>query len=126
VQSGRARYLVTVQQNQPSAQASDGTPLDNWVNLGPPVWADITVLTGQELWFARQAQSEVTHKIAVRYSSALADLTGSIRVLYQSRTFHVQWVENVDERNRTLVLHCTEAPDRNAATAPTPPDWYGP
>jgi SPP1 family predicted phage head-tail adaptor len=125
VQSGRLRYRVQIQQDQGTLRDTDGAHIPGWVTL-MPVWADIEVLSGEELWFARQAQSDVTHRITTRYSSELANLTGSVRVVFGSRVFHLQWAGDPDERRRAWQLHCTEAPDTTAPALPPPDFWAGP
>jgi SPP1 family predicted phage head-tail adaptor len=110
LESGRLRSRITIQQDQPNAASSDGAQLRNWVTLAT-VWADGGPLTGRELWAAREVQSEITHRWKVRYGSALADLTGTVRILYRDRVFHLADALNIGERNIELQLDCTEAPD---------------
>lgn len=108
--AGRLRHRVTIQQDQGTSRDDNGEHIEDYQDLAT-VWAEVKPLSGRELWAARQTQSEVTHRVTVRYSSALADLTGSIRVIHRDRAFHMDSVLNTDERRRELVMMCIESPD---------------
>ena len=83
---------------------------------------NVNPLSDREVWFARQAQSEITDTVRVRYQAALASLTGSVRVLHRDRVLHMVGVRDTDSRRRELVLDCTEAPDRLVQIAP--PEFF--
>ena len=110
MESGRLRYLVSVQKDQGTIRGPDGAHLPDWHVLAV-VAARITPLRGEEGWYAREAYSEVTHEVELRYCAALADLSGSVRVVFGTRVFHLKNSLNVEERGRSLLLHVTEAPD---------------
>jgi head-tail adaptor len=48
----------------------------------------------------------VSHVIKVRYTATI--IKAGYRVQYAGRFFTVQYVENVLERNRVLLLYCLE------------------
>jgi SPP1 family predicted phage head-tail adaptor len=70
-------------------------------------WAAIYTAGGKETSMASQIVSEVSHVVKIRWSAAVT-VKANQRVLFGSRTFTVQYVENVKERNRVLLLYCLE------------------
>lgn len=70
-------------------------------------WADISTLSGRELTNARQRVATVSHKVTMRWQGAGA-VNSNDHLVYQGRTFHVDWINNADERNRQLDVYCTE------------------
>lgn len=111
MQSGQLRDRVKIQQDQGLIRSADGAKVPDWVILAT-VWADVNPLSDREVWFARQAESEITDTVRVRYQAALANLAGSVRVIFGCRLLHMVGVRDTDSRRRELVLDCTEAPDR--------------
>lgn len=108
--AGRLRHRVTIQQDQGTTRDDNGEHIPDWVTLAT-VWASVEPLTSREIWAARQTQSDATHKVTVRYSNVLADLSGSVRLIFRGRLFHMTGNVNPDERRVSLVLECTEAQD---------------
>ncbi len=109
--AGPKRNRLTIQQNRPT-RGSDGGPVDSWVTLAT-VWAEAVTLKGVERWMARQVQEATLTIWRVRYSSLLADLTGSVRVIFKGRVFHLKDVTDVDERRKTIEMTCEEATDQS-------------
>lgn len=70
-------------------------------------WAAIYTAGGRETSMASQIVSDVSHVVKIRWSAA-ATLKANQRVVFGVRTFTVQYVENVLERNRVLLLYCQE------------------
>lgn len=73
-------------------------------------WASIEALSARELFAAQAVQSEVTHKITVRYRAELANpaVVAAMRVVYRGRIFNIQGATNVEERNRTVEIFVSE------------------
>ena len=69
------------------------------------VWASIEPLQGRELEHAKQISAETNHRVTIRYNS---DITVEGRVVFGDRTFEITAVLDTDERNRELVLMCSE------------------
>ena len=69
------------------------------------VWAAIQPLTGREYFSARQENAEVTTRITIRY---LRGVTPDMRIALGDKVFDILSVINLDERNVSLVLMCTE------------------
>lgn len=104
MKTGTLRHRVELQERT-DTQDGTGQPIPAWATYAT-VWAAIEPLTARELIAAKQAQSEATTKIRLRYVSGV-DHTD--RVVFGSRTYAINSVVNPDERNRELHLMCTEA-----------------
>lgn len=69
------------------------------------VWGEIVPLAGNEYLRAQQMESTSSHQIRTEYFS---DANPRMRLKHGARTFEVQSVVNVEERNRELEWMCTE------------------
>ena len=69
------------------------------------LWAKVEPITAREYFSSMQMQSQVTHKITIRY---YAGLRTDWRVKWGSRLFDIQSALNLEERNREMTLLCTE------------------
>jgi SPP1 family predicted phage head-tail adaptor len=106
ISPGELRHPISIQQPQYAA-GSDGE------SITPSSWDDVrdanaAIYTagGRETSQASQIVSEVSHVVKVRWTPTL--IRANYRVVYGSRYFTVQYVENVLERNRVLLLYCLE------------------
>ena len=81
--------------------------IDSWTSVAT-VWASVEPLSGREALIAAQLHASTTHKIVIRYQSALSALAASWRVLWGARVFDIIERRNLDERKRTLELICVE------------------
>ena len=77
----------------------------NWTSVRSTS-AAIYTAGGRETSMAAQIVSTVSHVVKVRWSPI--PIKAGFRVVYGSRYFTVQYVENVLERNRVLLLYCVE------------------
>lgn len=84
-----------------------GEAVKTWSTV-TTVWASVEPLRGRELFDAEQVQSEISHRVRVRYSGSV---TPQNRLLFGSRVLEIQAVINVNERNREMQLMCKEMPD---------------
>jgi SPP1 family predicted phage head-tail adaptor len=103
MRAGRLRHRVTIQQRA-GTQDSYGQEDDDWNDVDT-VWAAVEPLRGREFLEARREGAEVTTRIVTRYRSGI---TPAMRVSYDSRTFDIVSVINVDERDSELQLMCRE------------------
>lgn len=103
----RNRRLVI--ESKGSTQGVYGEPTGTWTTLAT-VWAHIKPLQGRELQAAQQMAPEVTHRIAIPYSSTLADpvAMATRRASYGGRVFNIHTVMNPNERNRELIILASE------------------
>jgi len=69
------------------------------------VWARVKPLKGFEKLRAMQIQSEVTHKITIRYRSGI---TTGMRVNFNSRIFNIKSSININEDDQWLEIIAEE------------------
>ena len=68
-------------------------------------WANINPISGKEYYSAETINSDLTHKIRLRYRKGL---TPDMRVIYNDRIFYIISVINEYEKNTMLQLMCRE------------------
>jgi SPP1 family predicted phage head-tail adaptor len=69
-------------------------------------WADISTLSGRELANAQQIKGNVTHKVTMRWVGI--EIKPTYKFAFNGRTFQILWTDNVDQRNRTLLIYVVE------------------
>ena len=106
INSGELRHEIQIQQ-------PDATPDSRGLSAVPASWttarttrAMIYTAGGRETSMASQIISDVSHVVKVRWT--LTAIEAGYRVVFSGRVFTVQYVENVYERNRVLLLYCVE------------------
>ena len=77
---------------------------EEWEDIAT-TWASINPISGKEYYSAETINSDLTHKIRLRYRKGI---TPDMRVLYNGRIFYIVSVINEFERNSTLQLMCRE------------------
>lgn len=77
---------------------------EDWKDIAT-TWANINPISGKEYYSAETINSDLTHKIRLRYRKGI---TPDMRVLYNGRIFYIVSVINEFERNSTLQLMCRE------------------
>lgn len=107
VNGGELRHAVTVQSPQYGTAGARGE------SITPSTWATVRTTRaaiytagGRETSMASQIVSEVSHVVKLRWTPAV--IKANDRVVFGARYFTVQYVENVLERNRVLLLYCIE------------------
>jgi len=103
MRAGDLRHRITLQQKT-ETRDSFGAVIETWNDVAT-LYASIEPLRGKEFFDAQQVNAEVTIRIRIRYRSGV---TPNMRVLFGTRTFDIQSVINVDERNREMILMCRE------------------
>lgn len=106
MRAGRLRQRVELQMTS-QTRNTWGDVVEAWATYDT-VWAGIRPVSGTERRAAQQAQAEVTHEIRIRYHKGVSPIH---RVLYKTRVFAINSIINQDERNKELVLQCTEQVD---------------
>lgn len=101
--AGELRHKITIQKLE-NSQDSFGQPVENWPDV-VTVWASVNPIVGKEFFAAETVNSEVTHRIRMRYKSGI---TPSMRVKFKDRFFSIKSVINYQERNIELQLMCRE------------------
>lgn len=109
----KAKNRVTIQKMNNTADDYGGEAV-TW-ETQTSVWAIIEPMSGREIYAQDMNQSQVRHKVIIRYQSALKDtaITGSYRIVYENRVFPVLYVRNMDESlklegKRFQVFACEE------------------
>lgn len=105
----RLRHKLTLQQEAATPDGSGGY-VKTWQNIAD-LWAELIPITnassklsnsaGKETLAAGQVQSELSHKLLLRYRS---DITAAMRLVFEERIFNIRFVANVNEEDRVLEL----------------------
>lgn len=90
-----------------TAQNGYGERTTTWSTVAT-VWASVEPLRGREFFDAERVQSEISHRVRMRYRSGMSS---KLRVLLGSRVLQIEVVIDVEERHRELQLMCREMPD---------------
>jgi SPP1 family predicted phage head-tail adaptor len=108
MQAGLLRKRVTLQRRDVAVD-SYGGQVTSWTDIAT-VSAEITPLSGRELFAAQAVQSEVSHRITVRYQPLLANpqTVAAMRAVYNGRFFNIHASVNDEERNRQITLFASE------------------
>ena len=101
--AGKLRKLITIQQ-QSATNDEYGAQIISWSSFGIDRWADVEPLQGREYFAGQQFNSKVDTKFILRY---VAGVTPKMRILYNSLSYDIESVINVDERNRELQIMCS-------------------
>lgn len=100
---GQLRHRITFQRKA-KVQNEYGEEIADWVDVAS-VWASVNPISGREFFAAEAVNSEVTHKINMRYRSGI---TPDMRVKFKERYFQIIVVMNLQEKNVELQLLCKE------------------
>lgn len=101
---GELRHRITLQKLTNSQDSFGQQIEDNWMDI-ITVWASIEPLVGKQYFAAEQVQSEISHKIKIRY---LPGITPDMRIKYSTRIFQIVSPLNYKELNIELQLMCKE------------------
>lgn len=109
VTSGPLRHRVNIQQRQ-TTQDNFGGQSVTWQDVLTNVHCEVLPMSGRELMAGGGLQAEIMHTVRMRYTVELGNpvSAASRRLLYQGRPLNIKNVQNVGERNRLLVLTCSE------------------
>jgi head-tail adaptor len=111
IPSGLLRHQVSIQKPS-AAQDSLGTPTGGWQTVFTTLASveDVKAAEGvdrmSEGWYSPAAQ--VTHLVRLRWPGASVPVAAGYQVLFAGRALKVQFVTNVQQRNRVLLLGCLE------------------
>jgi SPP1 family predicted phage head-tail adaptor len=99
------KHRVTIMSRSASTGAgSRGQRTSVWLPVGA-ARASIKQLKGDELQHAREISEEAEYEMEMHYTSLV---TPQSRIGLGKRIFNVHSVDNVEMRNRDLVLLCSE------------------
>lgn len=103
--NGEKRNFVELQNLSATTAAGSRGQSTKTFSTVERIWASITQLSGRELINAREIQDSATHTIEIHYT---ANCTNDSRIVFGSRVFGIESVDNVEERNLDMVLIATE------------------
>lgn len=101
--AGKLRHTVTFQRGLVVADGAGGNAL-TWSNV-LTAKANVKPYSGSERLSAQRIESDVTHKIYIRYTGALLP---SDRVVFGARLMQIKAIINMDEMNRWLEITAVE------------------
>ena len=98
INPGELRHRITFQLQDLDSEDED------WEDIAT-TWANINPISGKEYYSAETINSDLTHKIRLRYRKGI---TPDMRVIYNDRIFYIISVINEYEKNTMLQLMCRE------------------
>jgi len=102
---GTLRHPIEIHADT-TTQTATGEITHTWASIGTD-WASIRTLSVRELQASAQIYGEASHEIRVRYRSDIT-VDRTRRIVLGSRTFEVNGVDNIEQRNAELRLLCKE------------------
>ena len=109
IQAGTLRHTVTIQASNSTRDAA-GEPLDTWNAVLTTRAAIESTLTAtyKESFSQNAFSSQSTDLITMRWPGASISIKPGQRVTFNDKTYLIQAVNNVQERNRALRLACIQ------------------
>lgn len=107
INPGELRHRIIIQKfNTPTNDYGEieVNNQDAWDDIAT-VRAAIYPISGKEFFAAETVNSEVSHKVKLRY---IKDLTPSMRIKFKDRIFSIESIINFQEKNIELQLLCKE------------------
>ncbi len=89
-----------------SSPNEDGFEKDTWIEY-KKVWAKANTLFGIEYWAAKEYSTEDTVVFTIRYN-ACPDLSINDQIMFKSRKFNINSVDNVLFKNEMLKVKAKE------------------
>lgn len=103
MRSGQLRHRIDLQ-TKVASRGTFGEETITW-RTEATVWGSIEPISGREYFLAYQVQSEVTHRIRLRYYKGVRP---DWRIKFGSRVFDILSVINPEEKNSEMNLMCRE------------------
>lgn len=101
IRAGKLFQEITIQQRGDTRDAIGGS-IAAWSTYAV-TYAEINNLSGAELVQAAQVNSFINSAITIRPDTGVR---ASMRILYKSRYYNIEFVNDVDERDDTMILLC--------------------
>ena len=103
INPGELRHRITIQKLN-NSQNEYGEVSELWEDI-LNVRAGIYPISGKEFFAAETVNSEITHKVKIRY---IEGITPNMRIKFNNRIFSIESVINFQERNIEIQLLCKE------------------
>ena len=100
---GKLRHRIELQEKT-TGRDSFGSEVEQW-NTKATVWASVEPIAGREYFLAQQVQSEVTHRIRIRY---YAGLQSDWRIRFGTKLFDILSIIDFEERHVEMQIMCKE------------------
>jgi len=100
---GRLRYKCELKSPTDTSDGAGGR--SQTYSTIANIFADIRPMGGDEAYRQGKVQTKNTHKIYMRQRS---DMSADYIIVYEGRTFQIQNIKNVDERDRFFEITATE------------------
>lgn len=108
MRSGKLTQLITFERR--SKLQDDFHHGDEKWSAVASCWAAVQPKRGNEPIVADQVNEQGTHKVTVRHSRLVEDISTAWRITWGGRVLQILSVANIDARNRWLELECREYP----------------
>lgn len=109
IAAGKLRHVVTLKRKTQTADGLGGFA-DSWATLAT-ARAELWTVGGSERQMAAQNHAVLTHRCRIR---SYAGLTTADIVVLGSRSFNILFINDVEFRNREMVLDLEEIVGREA------------
>lgn len=106
MRAGQLRFVGTIQ-SQGTTLGNVGQKTSSWADAKVDVRFNIEPLSGYELERAKKNFNLVTHRLTLRFDPNFA-VDSKMRMVFGERIFNFGWVKNVFERDRDLLILCSE------------------
>lgn len=103
INAGKYRHVIAIEKLDKNKNKY-GEPTNKWIEF-LQVRAAIYPISGREFFSAEKVNSEVTHKINIRY---IKGLTPDMRIKFGDRLFSIISIINFQERNTELQILAKE------------------
>ena len=109
--AGKLRYRITFEQRNVTKDAA-GQESTSWIAIAglSNIPSRIEPISGAEKLKASAINSQLSHKITVRYQSQFSDplAVTTYRINFGGRIFDIESVVNFGERNHWIQISCIE------------------
>ena len=102
MQSGKLWQEIEVQQRDQTINGI-GESVANWVTYSFK-YCEINFLSGSETMIQDQVNSLLTSEITIRFDGGMRS---TMRIVYKGRFYNIDDINNVDERDKKMILSCT-------------------
>ncbi len=110
MQAGKLRHRIQIYSPVETRDANGGF-VRSW-NLDEIVWGSVEALSGKELIEGAQVNSQVTHKVTIRYR---AGMTTTMRLISRDIILNIENVINPMNTTKELVIQCKQVTGQGPA-----------
>ena len=106
MEAGKLWHEIAIQ-SRGDTRDSYGASIPAW-SAYASTYAELKNLSGSELEQAQQINSRINTKFIVRWDTGIR---ATMRIVYKSRNYNIVYVNNIDERDKTMELLCERLED---------------